>query len=100
MMGTDRATRRKKRNSMNKKHDVTIDKTLCLCNGLMGKLPRAGMQGRGRAEVSGRTGRKNNRARLAVTGGMAVQYNELDRSRPTPYNAQRITSKRMFRDDH
>jgi hypothetical protein len=35
IIGTERATRRKKRNSMSRKLEVTIDKTLCFRNGLM-----------------------------------------------------------------
>lgn len=40
-MGTDRATRRKKRNSVNSKLEVTIDNILCFRNGFMSAIPRA-----------------------------------------------------------
>ena len=35
MIGSERAVRRKNRNSVSSRADVTIDKVLCLCNAFM-----------------------------------------------------------------
>jgi len=39
IIGTERATRRKNRNSVSSRAEVTIDKVLCLCNAFMATVP-------------------------------------------------------------
>lgn len=42
IIGTERATSRKSRNSMSSRLAVTIDKVLCLCNSFMAAISRPG----------------------------------------------------------
>lgn len=42
IIGSERATRRKSRNSVSNRDEVTIDNILCLCNSFMAAVPRAG----------------------------------------------------------
>ena len=45
IIGSERAARRNKRNSVNNRADVTIDNVLCLCSAFMAAIPLGGSWG-------------------------------------------------------
>ena len=51
MIGSERATTRKSKNSVSKRLAVAIDKALCLCNGFIAAVPRRGSQKQTRVGV-------------------------------------------------
>ena len=74
MIGSESATRRKNRNSVSNRLEVTIDKVLCLCNTFMAAIPRLESENRRRVGV-------------VASNGEEEQWGE------SPLGDERITSK-------